>query len=119
MTDIRGAGVRERYGGGGGRGMQRGMRGENGDGFSDNNISWWKREGGREGGSEERRALLPSPSLSFPLRKWLLALTPLLRVYVFTWRTHSAGEGERERERDREERERDREWEGEGERERR
>ena len=44
------------------------MRGENGDGFSDNNISWCK-EGGKEGGKEvggclaRSTPLAPSPSL--------------------------------------------------------
>ena len=51
------------------------MRGENGDGFSDNNISWCK-----EGGKEED-AWLARPFFSlplhhfFPLRKWLAAGT--------------------------------------------
>ena len=40
------------------------MRGENGDGFSDNNISWCKEERGEK---EEKEAWLPSPSPSlFP-----------------------------------------------------
>ena len=40
------------------------MRGENGDGFSDNNISWCKEERGEK---EKGEAWLPSPSPSlFP-----------------------------------------------------
>ena len=80
------------------------MRGENGDGFSDNNISWCK-EGGKEGGREEDAWLARLLSLPlhhfFPLRKWLLAPTPpqtphpRLCIYLANpfW-------GERERERE-------------------
>ena len=49
------------------------------------------------GGERERSALLRSPSLSFPLRKWLLALPPLLpRLCIYLANPFCESEGERE-----------------------
>ena len=91
------------------------MRGENGDGFSDNNISWCKEERGEK---EEKEAWLPSPSPSlFPSEEMAAGAAPppppmlsRLCIYLanpFRTRRRVAGErggenrsgGERESER--------------------